>query len=128
VVDVPSIYRRLACLGVAGIVLVLFVGHVCVAASAADTPGTPLGQPHHAASHHDDAGNGAEGAHAVLCDGMVAKTGTGAASVVLPAVASISFAFTGVPVITPSARSRESRSRTDASPPPLFLLHASLLI
>jgi len=124
VILAPSVYRRVLCLGLVSIALAVLVGHVCVGPSAADHAGLPFSEP-----HHDDAGSVPDGSHAALCEGMVAKAPTSTANVALQAAAPTSFAFAVVPSVAPSARLRAStRSRADASPPPLFLLHASFLI
>ena len=123
VVPVPSVYRRVLCLGLVSIALVMLIGHVCAVPSAADTAGLPFAEP-----HHDDTGSVPDSSHASLCAGMVAKAHTSTAYVALQAAAPLSFAFAVVPRVA-LARLREStKSRADASPPPLFLLHASFLI
>jgi len=124
VVLAPSVYRRVLCLGLVSLALVMLVGHACAVPSAPDHAGLPFAEP-----HHDDTGSVPDSSHAALCEGMVAKAPTSIANVALPAAAPTSFVFAVVPSVAPSARLREStRSRAAASPPPLFLLHASLLI
>ncbi len=117
-------YRRLLALGVVSVALVVLVGHVCAVPSAADAAGLPFAEP-----HHDDTGSVPDSSHAALCAGMVATAHTSTAYVALRAAVPISFASPVILLSELPARPREwTRSRADVSPPPLFLLHATLLI
>jgi hypothetical protein len=114
----PRIVRSLFPL----LVLLLLLGHVCELAAALDVAIAS----HAAEDHHHQPGGPSDESHfsCEAIDGLpssgAAKVTRGLASAVLPLLATPA----PIPVVTPSvAESPPLRTR-----PPLFLLHASLLI